>query len=160
MACVFVNIGSNIGDRRLNLSRAVSKIEKEFGYIELSHVVESKPQGFNSTNNFLNIGVMFHSEETPIEILNKLQIIEKSLSKIPHRHKDGSYRDREIDIDIVAIDNLVIEEERLTVPHPRLSQRLFFLHPLLELAPSWRHPATGLDCTEMIIALEQSDADK
>ncbi len=150
MAFVLINIGSNLGDRRLNLSRAMRAVGEEFGPFEISHVVESDPWGFDSTHSFLNLGMMFTSFLEPEEILRRLQAIERSISDTPHRNPDGSYTDRLIDIDIVAIDDLEMNTDTLTLPHPRLSQREFFLRPLAELAPAWRHPATGLTSAEML----------
>lgn len=140
MATVFINIGSNLGDRRRNLSKAIAAIEKDFGYFELSHSVESAPLGFDSDNAFLNIGMMFFSELSPRDILIKLQNIEKTISSEPHRNSDGSYKDRIIDIDIIAIDDMVIDTDELKVPHPLMAQRRFVLEPLAELAPMWVHP--------------------
>lgn len=140
MSNVFLNIGSNLGDRRKNLSKAVSAIEKEFGYFELSHAVDSRPWGFESENDFLNIGMMIISDLQPVEILHKLQEIERELGSESHRNPDGSYADRLIDIDIIAIDDMVFDTPELQVPHPRMSERRFVLEPLAELAPFWRHP--------------------
>lgn len=140
MSNIFLNIGSNLGDRRKNLSRAVSAIEKEFGYFELSHVIESEPWGFDSENKFLNIGMMVITDLSPLEVLHRLQEIEKSIGSGSHRNADGSYADRVVDIDIVAIDDLVIDTEELQVPHPRMAERRFVLEPLAELAPFWTHP--------------------
>lgn len=140
MATVFVNIGSNLGNRRLNLSRAMRAIGEEFGEYEISHVVESEPWGFDSTHSFLNVGMMFFSDLEPLEILHRLQAIERSISPDSHRKSDGTYADRIIDIDIVAIDYLQINTPELTVPHPHLLERDFFLRPMAELAPGWRYP--------------------
>lgn len=137
---VFLNIGSNLGDRRRNLSRAVGAIEKEFGYFELSHVVESEPWGYESPNPFLNVGMMILSDLEPQEVLHKLQTIERSLSPAPHRNHDGSYADRLVDIDIIAIDSLVMDTPELQLPHPRMAERRFVLEPMAELAPFWVHP--------------------
>ena len=155
MAIVFVNIGSNLGDRRLNLSRAMRAIGEEFGDFEISHVVESEPWGFDSTHSFLNLGMMFSSTLPPVEILYRLQAIERRISSVPHRNPDGSYADRVIDIDIVAIDDLSVVEEKLTLPHPRLPERRFFLEPLAELAPGWRHPESGLTAAQMLRLLNR-----
>ena len=146
---IFLNIGSNLGDRRRNLSRAVAAIEKEFGYFELSHTVESAPWGYDSPNAFLNVGMMIISELKPEEILRKLQSIERELNPAPHRNPDGSYADRLVDIDIIAIDDMVIDTPTLQVPHPRMAERPFVLEPLEELAPAWRHPILGLTAGEM-----------
>lgn len=150
MAFVLINIGSNTGRRRLNLSRAMRAIGEEFGPFELSHVVETEPWGFDSPNSFLNVGMAFNSDLPPEEILHKLQSIEKLLAPGLHRDDDGKYIDRELDIDIVAIDREVIDTPELKVPHPHLAKRDFFLVPLEELAPGWTHPVTGLTATEML----------
>lgn len=153
MATVFANLGANIGPRRLNLSKAATLIGREFGEFELSHAVESEPWGFDSANSFLNIGIAFSSDRRPDEILAVLQDIERKISPSSHRDADGRYADREIDIDIVAIDDLVIDTETLKVPHPHLNERRFFLEPLNELAPNWRHPISGLSPLDMLYNL-------
>lgn len=160
MAFVLINIGSNLGDRRLNLSRAMRAVGTGFGDFEMSHLVESAPWGFDSTNSFLNIGMAFHSDLPPAEILARLQEIERSISPASHRNPDGSYADRVVDIDIVAIDREVIDTEVLTVPHPHLPKRRFFLEPLAELAPGWTHPLSGLDAAGMLRLLDIEEAKK
>lgn len=139
----YINIGSNLGDRRMNLSRAVSMIENRFGWFELSHSMESEPWGFESPHKFLNIGMAFISDKEPEEVLATLQEIEKRLSPESHRKPDGSYADRKVDIDIMAAEEydkatdssrlLRIETESLTLPHPHLDERPFFLEPFKEL---------------------------
>lgn len=151
MSYVLVNIGSNLGDRRLNLSRAMRKIGEEFGDFEISHVVESAPWGFDSTHSFLNLGMSFETDLSPLDLLHKLQEIERSIGGGSHRTPDGGYADREIDIDIIAIDQEIIDLPELQVPHPHMAERLFVLEPLDELAPGWRHPVTGLTPIEMIM---------
>lgn len=146
----FLNIGSNLGPRKLNISRALRAIEETFGYFEASHIVESQPQGYDSDNPYLNIGVMILSEREPEDVLDALQDMERRLGTTPHRDSTGGYADRDLDIDIVAIDELVIDTPRLSVPHPRLAERTFFLEPLAELAPLWRHPRTGQTASEML----------
>ena len=151
MSYVLVNIGSNLGDRRLNLSRAMRKIGEEFGDFEISHVVESAPWGFDSTHSFLNLGMSFETDLSPLDLLHKLQEIERSIGGGSHRTPDGGYADREIDIDIIAIVQEIIDLPELQVPHPHMAERLFVLEPMDELAPGWRHPVTGLTPIEMIM---------
>ena len=129
----YINIGTNLGHRKLNLSRAVAAVERRFGYFEISKVVESEPWGYDSTNLFLNVAVMFESEEEPLDVLHALQKIEKEISPEAHRNPDGSYRDRLIDIDIMAIENVTVDLPELKVPHPHLFDRTFFINPLKEL---------------------------
>lgn len=154
---VFLNIGSNLGNRRVNLSRAVAAIEKEFGYFELSSSVESAPWGYDSPYGYLNVGMMVLSDLPPLEILHRLQAIERRLNPSPHRNPDGSYADRLVDIDIIAIDTLTLDTPELTLPHPRMAERRFVLEPLLELAPGWIHPVLGLSPARLLEALPPED---
>jgi len=154
MAFILINIGSNLGNRRLNLSRAMRAIGDAFGDFEMSHVVESHPGGFDSTSPFLNVGMAFSSDLPPEELLSRLQEIERSISPAPHRDGEGRYADRVIDIDIVAIDSIMLDTPLLKLPHPHLEEREFFLRPLEEIAPGWRHPATGLSASEMLSSLQ------
>lgn len=133
MAVVYANIGSNLGNRKELIEKAIDCIGDRFGYYCLSGFVESDPWGFNSTNRFLNIGVAFKSGLHPEKILKELQKIEQEISTEPHRDLNGHYKDREIDIDIMAIDNLKYSSETLVLPHPHLIERDFFLIPLNEL---------------------------
>lgn len=150
---MMINMGSNLGDRRLMLSRAMRAVGQEFGDFEMSHAVESKPQGFESDKKFLNVALMFSTDLEPEEVLRRLQEIEQRLAPAPHRDAEGNYIDRALDIDIMAIDDIMMSEPDLILPHPRLEQRRFFLEPLREIAPQWTHPATGLTADEMLAKL-------
>lgn len=160
MSCVIINIGSNLGNRRLNLSRAVNRIARRFGNFDVSHVVESDAWGYDSPHRFANMAMMIFTDESPQEVLAAFQTIEREMGSDTHRNPDGSYADRLIDIDIMAIDNLQLDlpardplHPALTVPHPHLAERTFFLEPMAELAPAWHHPVTGLTPAEMLAAL-------
>lgn len=162
MAYYIINIGSNLGDRRLNLSRAMRAVGMEFGDFEMSHAVESAPFGFESAHKFLNLSMLFQSDLDPQEVLERLQKIERAISPDSHRNPDGSYRDRLIDIDMIAVDDRVIDTPTLKVPHPGLPERRFFLTPLMEIAPQWKHPVSGLTARQMLALLppEPSPADE
>lgn len=140
MALAIVNIGSNLGDRKKHLLQAISCIGEMFGTCCLSDFIESEPWGFGSDNKFMNVGVSFHTDFSPEKLLSHLQAIEKKISGIAHRDKYGNYKDREIDIDIMAIDEIVYHSDILDVPHLHLSERDFFLQPLYQLKPDWKNP--------------------
>lgn len=110
--------------------------------------------GFDSTNRFVNIGLAINSDLHPEEVLTRLQRIEKTLSQRGHRRWDGSYNDREIDIDIMATDGGAFHSENLHIPHPHLAERDFFLKPLAELAPEWIDPESGKSINELLGCLE------
>ncbi len=146
----YLNIGSNIGQRRDNLYRAVVAIAATTGCCAVSRVVESEPWGFESENRFMNLGMWVRSDIAPLEMLSLLQGIERRLGSASHRDAEGNYIDRLVDIDIMAIDGLVIHTPALQVPHPHMAERDFFLMPMAQLAPSWRHPVNGLTALQML----------
>ncbi|MCM1111532.1 MAG: 2-amino-4-hydroxy-6-hydroxymethyldihydropteridine diphosphokinase [Clostridium sp.] len=149
---VHLNIGSNLGDRQASLWQAVAGIFLSgcFGEIVVSEPVVSEPWGYESSNPYLNIGLMTETDLEPLELLALLQEIERSVSAVPHRAADGSYLDRAIDIDIISYGDVVTDTPVLTLPHPRMDQRMFVLRPLSELDPDWRHPVSGMTAGELI----------
>ena len=147
----YLNIGSNIGDRRDNLYRAVVALAAcTGGDCAVSPIVESEPWGFESDNRFMNLGVCLQSTMSPWQMLERIHEIERELGSAFHRDAQGGYVDRLVDIDIVAIDDLVIDSPSLQVPHRHLPERDFFLIPMQHLAPEWRHPVTGLTAAQML----------
>lgn len=155
----YLNIGSNIGQRRDNLYRAVVALAAGTGGCAVSSIVESEPWGFESENRFMNLGVSLVSDIEPHEMLDLIHDIEHRLGSASHRDEQGNYIDRLVDIDIVAIDDLVINTPTLQVPHPHLAERDFFLRPMIQLAPEWRHPVTGLTAAEMLAGESRQPSD-
>ena len=155
---IYLNIGSNSGDSRAFIARAVAALRSAFPECPLrtSGEVLSEPWGFVSVNMFINIGVVIsvtrESDWTADDLEALLATIPKSgktISAMPHRAPDGSYSDRELDIDIIAVDEIEYSSNTLTIPHPHMAERHFVLQPMTELAPHWRHPRTGLTCAQM-----------
>lgn len=152
MATAHINIGSNIGDRLALIGQAVAAVELIFNTpATCSEPIESEPWGFDSPNGFINIGVNIEvGEMTPEEVLQRLLQAQAQIDSSPHRNADGGYIDRLIDIDLIAIDNVVIDTEELTLPHPRMHLREFVLRPMSELLPSWRHPLLNATPAELL----------
>ncbi|MBD5241684.1 MAG: 2-amino-4-hydroxy-6-hydroxymethyldihydropteridine diphosphokinase [Barnesiella sp.] len=151
MHTAYINIGSNLGDRHGNIAAAVAAVKERINpQVRLSEPVESPPWGYRSANSFINIGAAFETQLTPLELIEILLDIQNSISDLPHRTLSGGYADRIIDIDLIAVDQLVISTPELTLPHPRMHLRHFVLIPLQELAPQWVHPVLGLTPAEML----------
>jgi len=151
----YLNIGTNIGDRRDNVYRAVVALSAGNGVCAVSPVIESEPWGFESVHRFMNVGLRLHSDMSPQQMLDHLHDIEHRLGSGAHRDSEGHYIDRLVDIDIMAIGNLVIDTPTLQVPHPHLPERDFFLLPMQQLDATWRHPVTGLTPAQMLEQLQQ-----
>lgn len=142
MLTYYLNIGTNLGDRIANLRRAIVALSAGTGGCGVSSVVTSEPWGFESANDFLNVGVVVRSAMEPHDMLQWIHHIEQRLGSASHRNEQGGYVDRLVDIDIMAIDDLVIDTPDLTVPHRHLLDRDFFYLPMRQLNPHWVHPVT------------------
>jgi len=153
----YLNIGTNLGNRRGNLYRAVVALTLQMGNIATSRIVASKPWGYHSNNEFLNVGVLVRSHLQPHDMLQRLQALERKLGSGSHRDEQGNYADRVVDIDIIAIDDLVIDTPTLQVPHPRMHLRPFVLQPMAQLAPTWRHPVLHATAAQLLERLSQQD---
>lgn len=128
---VVLSLGSNIGERRENLSLAYEHVEKQIGKIvKSSSFYENPSQGFDSNNDFINSCIAIETTAGCREVLDKIHWIEKSMGR--KRTKEG-YEDRIIDIDIIFYNNHIVDEDGLKVPHPNYHKRDFVLIPLNEL---------------------------
>ena len=147
---VYLGLGSNLGDRRKNIERALTLLDEGFGrhYTALSRMIETKAWGFKG-DKFLNACVLYRiyrkgsPEEQGHEILALCKEIERTLGRDekPEYDADGNriYHNRTIDIDILFYGTEHIDTEDLTVPHPLIAERDFVKIPLAEIAkPSLR----------------------
>ena len=136
---VYLGLGSNLGDREANITRATELIGKHIGCLEaLSGLYRSEPWGFESENAFVNAVVRVATTLSPRQLLNATQKIERMMGKqkkhAPERASFVSvYHDRPIDIDILLYDDLQVCEPGLVIPHPLMQQRPFVMEPLGEV---------------------------
>ena len=152
MTVYHLNVGSNLGDRRDNVSRAVALLCERAAArdVAVSEPVESAPWGYDSPNSFINVGVTLNSALTPLQLLDLCQAIEREIGSGAHRSKQGQYLDRIVDIDIIAAGDTILHSPRLTLPHPRMHLRRFVLEPMAAVSPDWRHPVTRLTAAQML----------
>jgi len=136
MVKVYLSIGSNIGNREENLNKAISELTKGFKVLKKSSVYETEPMYFKKQNKFLNQVVLIETKLEPFELLLKLRDIEKKIG----RKKRQKYGPREIDIDILYYENMVLKEKELQIPHPKIYERKFVLYPLEEIATDFIDP--------------------
>lgn len=136
----YILLGSDMGERIRTIEAARKRIEEECGRItKCSSLYESEPWGFKSETMFVNQVIVIETVLTPFELLDRTMQIEKSLGRKRNGVSNG-YSSRTIDIDILFFGKEQISTERLTVPHPRITQRRFTLVPLAEISPRFIHP--------------------
>ncbi len=145
---VYLGLGGNLGNKHNNFEKVLHIIEKVLGNItKASSIYESPPWGFESENNFWNQVLEIETELTPFELLSSTQEIEKQFG----RKKSGfKYESREMDIDILYYDDIFMESETLTIPHPKMELRKFVLVPLNEIAPDFKHPLLRFTSFQML----------
>jgi len=135
----YVGLGSNLGDRKATLLRALELLAAETGVAvtAVSGFRDTEPVGYADQPRFLN-GVAAVDTELPArELLERLLRVERSLG----RRRDGPrFGPRTVDLDLLLYGDATIEEPGLSVPHPRLGERRFVLEPLAELDPSLTLP--------------------
>ena len=153
MPTVHIGLGTNIGNKKENLTRAIEALSLALGnYTALSTFVETEPWGFDSDSTFLNCVVAFDTTVSPTELLDTTEEIERRLGRTT-KSTGGVYHDRIIDIDILLYGNETIKTPRLTIPHPLMHRRDFVLKPLAEIAPHAIHPTTGKSIEELVAGL-------
>lgn len=138
MASVFLSLGSNLGDRKKSLEKAISLIEADIGAVlQRSDFIETEPWGFGSKKRFLNMVICLNTLLRPEDLLYSLKKIESTMGR---GESKGGYHDRPIDVDIIFYDDLVISTTELIIPHPLMEKREFVLEPLNQIAPDFIHP--------------------
>ncbi len=147
---VYLGLGSNLGDRLSNLHTAVATMPPTVVLDDCSPVYETPPWGYEDQPTFLNQAVCGQTDLEPKELLDHLKMLEAQMG----RESTIKYGPRLIDVDILFYDDLVLETEALTIPHPRLFERAFVLVPLTDLAPDLRHPLLNKTIRELLSAVD------
>ena len=133
MHTVYLGLGSNLGDRRGNISAAVRLLGERVGrVVRVSSMFETEPWGFTSANMFVNAAVCVETSLSPRGVLEATQAIEREMGRT-EKSVDGRYHDRTIDIDILLYDDICVDEPDLKIPHPLMREREFVMRPLGEI---------------------------
>lgn len=141
-------LGSNLNNPLEQLNTSITHISKLCTQLRSSAVYITAAWGNTDQADFYNQALEIEFEISPSELMNKLIEIELLMG----RERINKWEPRIIDIDIIAIDELVINEDHLTVPHPFMQDRLFVLIPFKELNSEWIHPVLNKNIEELIRA--------
>jgi GTP cyclohydrolase-4 len=137
LAIAYLCLGSNLGEREVNLCQALTLLSLKVNLDEVSSIYETEPVGYKEQPLFLNLVCRVTTNLTPEELLHLAKDIETRMGRVPSGQINSP---RPIDIDILFYDNKIMETPDLTIPHPRLHDRAFVLIPLAEIAPDLVHP--------------------
>jgi 2-amino-4-hydroxy-6-hydroxymethyldihydropteridine diphosphokinase len=143
-----IGLGSNVGNRLAALQAAAQTIAKICHVERASRVYETAPVGGPPQAHFYNAALLVTYEGEPIDLLDALQAVETTLGRT-RTAGDVRWGPRRIDLDILWIEGLAMESDRLVVPHPRLTERAFALRPLVDVEPDAIDPASQLPYTRL-----------
>jgi 2-amino-4-hydroxy-6-hydroxymethyldihydropteridine diphosphokinase len=137
MPTVYIGIGSNLDNREENCKKAIKLLlENGIQVVKISSMIETEPWGIKEQPKFINIAVMIETGLEPKELLDLLKKIETEMGRLPNIR----WGPRIIDLDILLYGSLVLNTPELKIPHPGISERIFVLKPLAEIAPNILHP--------------------
>ena len=149
---VYLVLGTNLGDRLANLKAAVAALSPFLVVHQASRVYETSPWGITDQPAFLNMVLKGGTSLDPRELLERLKHLETQLGRVPGLR----WGPRQIDLDILFYDDIVLDSPGLTIPHPHLHERAFVLVPLADLAPGLWHPVLHKTVGELLSALDAS----
>ena len=156
MTRAFLGVGSNLGDRSAHLSRARELVSRTKGirFLRSSAVHETDPVGEAGPpqGKFLNAVWEIDCDLSAEDLFARLLGIEKELGRV----RSVRFAPRTLDLDLLFYGECVSESPELTLPHPRLHERLFVLEPLAELAPGWVHPVKRKSIRALLEAMYET----
>lgn len=128
-------LGSNLGNKKNNITSAINIIDSKIGSIlKKTKIIESEPEDYYSSNSYLNIGIIVNTDLSPIKLLKSIKEIERSLGRINDSYFSGKYEDRTIDIDIIYFNSITYYSSSLNIPHiTHISKRNFSKKILYDL---------------------------
>ncbi len=141
----YLGVGANLGDRQANILQALQYIQTRASITAVSSFYETEPVGYLDQPKFLNVACAVETELAPPDLLRFLKWIEKRMGRT------ASFRNapRPIDLDILLYDDLILQSDPITIPHPRMHERAFVLVPLAEIAPEVGHPILQATAAEL-----------
>jgi 2-amino-4-hydroxy-6-hydroxymethyldihydropteridine diphosphokinase len=145
------NLASPWGDREANLREAVRHVGQLGQVRVVSSFHDTAPVGTTEQPNFLNGAMLLETKLGPVELMRALLGIEQAMGR--ERESVPAKGPRTIDLDLLLMDDLVLDADELTLPHPAMAERRFVLEPLAEIAPVMVDPVTGRTVAEMLARL-------
>ena len=156
MTIVYLSLGSNIGDRVGYIQQATSLLSanENINIVATSSFYETEPWEMQSENWFVNAVIQITTTLPPEALLDECQRVEIQLGR---KRSPQGYTDRTVDIDIIFYDKLILNNERLTIPHKFFHKRVFMLVPMLEIAEDFVHPFFGKTVASLHDAIEEPE---
>ncbi len=152
MTKVYAGLGSNLGNKRENITRAIGRIDAydEICVKEKSGFYDTAPVGGPSQPDYVNCVIEMETEIGPQTLLKEFKKIEVELGRKP----GVRWGPRVVDLDILLYGDRIINDHNLKIPHERMHERVFVLEPLCEISPDIKHPVSGISFSELLEKLK------
>lgn len=149
-----IGLGSNLGERATTLMKAVQMLDDLPGIDvhRISQFIETNPVGPSEQGKYLNAAAEIETTLSPQKLLSVMHEVEEALGR--DRSAEKRWGPRTCDLDMLLFGTVIINTPEVTVPHPRLHQRLFVLHAMVEIAADVVHPVLGKTMQELLEELE------
>jgi len=145
---VFLSLGGNLGNTQEIFEQSYQAIENKVGKIlQKSSLYRTAAWGFKEQADFINQVILLESALHPHEILTEIQSIEKQFG----RERLVTWGPRTLDLDMLFIEDLIVHNEKLQIPHPQIQNRKFILIPMHEIAESFEHPVLKKTIAELVL---------
>ena len=156
---VFISIGSNIGDKYDNCLKGIEHINTLPGteVLDIADFYKTAPVDYKEQDWFINSALKIETELEPKTLMESLKGIEQKLGQY---EKTVRFGPRILDLDIIFYEDMVINTDTLTIPHPRMDKRCFVLRPLCDIAPDVIHPVLGNSVRHLLKTVQNNGEQK
>ena len=153
MTEVFLGIGANKGDRFENIQKCLKNIKSNssINYISSSKIYESAPMYNVNQNFFLNLVIKIETIFKPLDLLKEIKKIESDMGR---KFTELNNQPRIIDIDILSYTDIIFNNNKLVIPHPKIIERSFVLKPWSDIDPNYKLPKINKTISELISNLD------
>jgi 2-amino-4-hydroxy-6-hydroxymethyldihydropteridine diphosphokinase len=152
MSIIYISIGSNV-ERENNVRKALYLLHQRFDALQCSSIYETVPVGFSGAL-FYNLVVMFYSDLSPADVVVELKQIENQCGRDRTQQK---FSNRSVDLDLLLYDDLILKQDKVSVPRDEILRYAFVLEPLAEIAPQLKHPEIGINYTQLWDDFDKDD---
>ena len=152
MTKVYVGLGSNLGNKRENITRAIGRIDayEEICIKEKSGFYDTAPVGGPPQPDYVNCVIGLETEVEPQTLLKEFKEIEIEQGRM----SGVKWGPRVVDLDILLYGDRIVNDHNLKIPHERMHERVFVLEPLCEISPDIKHPVSGISISELLEKLK------
>jgi len=152
----YISVGSNLGNKIENCRNGIAALTRsgKTRVVDQSPIYRTEPVDYLDQDWFVNYVVKIETECDPLALLDTLKSIERAAGRVKDTIRFGP---RILDLDIILYDDLVLDDPRLMIPHPRMHKRRFVLKPICDINPAMDHPVLHLSMRSLLDALDEKE---